>query len=547
MSKSQLKIAVNENGLIRNMSNLFSDKANVIFELTQNAARAGADLVQLTFKADHPSKLTITDNGAGIQDFQTLFTIAESNWEDHINEQNPFGMGFISTLFTAERIVIKSNGKMVDATCEDIAKGKTIEIQESTFNSGTSIELFNINKQLNSFMCDVINGRSAFAFYGQKLQVNLNDIVLSNDDALSNLETNDQFVRTDFEYGTVFSNVSATNINYRTYLQGVNLSKERFDAQASHIVHLADNTPARMPDRHNLLDEAEVYAAILNTISDVMNTLILKRVASMDGGELAGNKHLFNLVSSFCPEHLTSVDYLPAHYFVSGTNMNIALNTDAYGFHNEFHASHIFSRETLEQTTVVSMPIAYECEYNTDRCYLSLMNDVLVVNHASLPNEHWFNQKNVLDTEEMDITLSCENQRNGEYLDTFYGLRLICCDEINLDGPLGTINASTRGIYQDECLYVTLKTDIEMALSSICHYRNEWHDYMEEVFEADVALVSQAMSEIYISDPSDIIVTALARLIHASLNTLKGKQFTISISDDNNVTVEKNPNQLLNQ
>lgn len=78
-----------------------NDDAGVFVELLQNARRAGANLVDIHI-ADLSgdavvSTVTVRDNGRGIDDFQKLLTLGDSDWSaDVCQAEDPAGMGFFS-------------------------------------------------------------------------------------------------------------------------------------------------------------------------------------------------------------------------------------------------------------------------------------------------------------------------------------------------------------------------------------------------------------------------------------------------------------------
>ena len=73
----------------------FTDKLVFLDELIQNASRAKAKSV--TIEADSQS-VTIKNDGVVLGDPQSLFSIAESNWDSSVNDENPFGIGFFSVV-----------------------------------------------------------------------------------------------------------------------------------------------------------------------------------------------------------------------------------------------------------------------------------------------------------------------------------------------------------------------------------------------------------------------------------------------------------------
>jgi hypothetical protein len=78
-----------------------NDDAGVFIELLQNARRAGATLVDVLIEAlsgsETASRITFQDNGRGMEDFQKLLTLGDSDWSTEVREtEDPAGMGFFS-------------------------------------------------------------------------------------------------------------------------------------------------------------------------------------------------------------------------------------------------------------------------------------------------------------------------------------------------------------------------------------------------------------------------------------------------------------------
>jgi len=89
-------------GLLAKADRLFLNSDDSIFvELLQNARRAGATTIRVSID-DIPgnkdqAKVVVSDNGKGIEDFQTLLTLGNSGWNSDTQErEDPAGMGFFS-------------------------------------------------------------------------------------------------------------------------------------------------------------------------------------------------------------------------------------------------------------------------------------------------------------------------------------------------------------------------------------------------------------------------------------------------------------------
>ena len=78
-----------------------NDDEGTLIEVLQNARRAGASTVEVfieEIKANGAEcRITVQDNGRGIENFQSLLTLGASNWSADTQEQeDPAGMGFFA-------------------------------------------------------------------------------------------------------------------------------------------------------------------------------------------------------------------------------------------------------------------------------------------------------------------------------------------------------------------------------------------------------------------------------------------------------------------
>ena len=73
--------------------------------------------------------LTVRDDGCGIGDYQTLFTLAESGWDaETIENEVPFGLGFLSALFSCQHLEVESKGGRVSMSTADILSFKPVKV-----------------------------------------------------------------------------------------------------------------------------------------------------------------------------------------------------------------------------------------------------------------------------------------------------------------------------------------------------------------------------------------------------------------------------------
>jgi hypothetical protein len=137
-----MMLNVSKEGILKSLADQFTSTTTFINELLQNARRAGASHIDINVEG-HLARMTITDNGAGIKDFASLFTIGQSGWEDLaiLDKERPFGIGFASAIFAADHVDIKSGTQHVSFFTDDLLALKPVIINECVPVRGTVVTL----------------------------------------------------------------------------------------------------------------------------------------------------------------------------------------------------------------------------------------------------------------------------------------------------------------------------------------------------------------------------------------------------------------------
>lgn len=110
----------------------FFDATNrqIIDEMLQNARRAGAKRVDIRIDED---SVTITDDGRGIADAQTLLAFGRSGWSDDVHHtEDPAGMGFFSLARRTARVssrVAGTEGWRIDLEPAHFTGDKATEVR----------------------------------------------------------------------------------------------------------------------------------------------------------------------------------------------------------------------------------------------------------------------------------------------------------------------------------------------------------------------------------------------------------------------------------
>lgn len=121
---------INEERLFELLPNFFETPENAIYELLQNSQRAGAKNIEITFNDN--GNLTIFDDGVGLINFENLFILSKSGWDNNILEnQQPAGWGIFSLFAICNKVTFKSIFGTLDIDCKSFFE--SLKYRESLF------------------------------------------------------------------------------------------------------------------------------------------------------------------------------------------------------------------------------------------------------------------------------------------------------------------------------------------------------------------------------------------------------------------------------
>ena len=148
-----VQLKVSEKSLIESLRHGFTSDFTFLGELIQNARRAEASEIRFDlYQHEDKLELRVSNDGDVINDLQNLFTIGQTGWDETtIEKENPFGVGFLSALFSCDKISIISGKYSITTSIDELLTFKPMEITNSTLvhNYGTSMELVGVFKTLS--------------------------------------------------------------------------------------------------------------------------------------------------------------------------------------------------------------------------------------------------------------------------------------------------------------------------------------------------------------------------------------------------------------
>jgi len=119
----KVKSVVNSPKLLQDTAAMFSNGTKYLTELAQNARRAGATQIHITTGANF---VEIMDNGSGVADFANLIGVATSKWGDDVQDESPYGIGFLACIFAAEKVTVTSDEHTMTVTAMEVIEQREV-------------------------------------------------------------------------------------------------------------------------------------------------------------------------------------------------------------------------------------------------------------------------------------------------------------------------------------------------------------------------------------------------------------------------------------
>ncbi|KAK0039492.1 sensor histidine kinase [Biomphalaria pfeifferi] len=258
-----IRLVTDERSLREQYRFAFANHYTVVQELLQNARRAGATRVEITY--DAPScTLTVADDGCGIADFQILLTFAGSGWDEDVAQaERPYGFGFASALYVANHVEVTSRGSRLVFDTAGLLAGNTYSPTQCPLQEGTTITLRGVElKTPADTLAKVVAG---FA-----IPVSFNGRDLSRPDAIDSGSYESTPV------GLVRSCEKFEGSALAVYLQGF-LVYRSHSFYRRDVVHLdGARYRGKWPDRDRCLDEDLMVAEVSSAVRSVYEARLAK-------------------------------------------------------------------------------------------------------------------------------------------------------------------------------------------------------------------------------------------------------------------------------
>lgn len=543
MSNAAVQLRVNERALVKNLKMAFSASDRTwLFELLQNARRAGASEVRL-LSFPEEGRFVVEDNGAGITDFQNLFSIAESGWAQEIKDsEGPYGMGFLSALFVAKKIKITSKGTRISFDTEHALSFAEITSEQVDDDGRTRIHLQGMEKHTIPSAERIQEWVSGFP-----IPVFLNGGELDRPHSLENM----QFRK---HKGSLFHLIGEFCRTF-IYLQGLPVLQSVGYRNNGFVAHL-DPTKfqGRMPDRDTLVDQDTASHKIYAARAEVADAILSKRIdVAIQGNQQPAFLHEygFNILQSDLLKHrLAEFDYLPSCLFLG------FIEVSAMDQHyQQFSSVSPISKASVESGQVLLFDWdSITCEEDTKSMVFVEAAKGIAVN-ASIPRNHWAYPYVIRSVE--DVKIHCDVFAHQVLPLSFHSVDVVLCDSYKLEAKVSSnakgefvlpVTVDSIPFYMDTpdklqnidgTLYIPSGSSGDSGVLLVDYYYDDNDPTSsDEVYEEDNASVIRVVKILRGGSPADLLRDLMQSSFSAfQYKTLVGQSFKVSYDNEGNLQV----------
>ncbi len=514
-------IRLNKRRLIENLRFAFPNRYSVVTELLQNARRAGATCVDLTYVAS-AKRLAVRDDGCGIADFQALLTLGESGWSKAVQRtEHPFGLGFLQSLYAAGSCAVESNGQRVRFDTRAALDGATVNVERGNDARGTTVTLEAV--ELPQLEREIVRMTRGFP-----IPVRYNGVFLRRPhapDALPFVETSIGAVHlTGVEDG-------ASTWETAVYLQGLMIEGPQGLGLPCNVVHLDPAVfQARLPDRDRLMEQEAQLRKVEKVLATLWRDRLIaaKRVATPEvfiarcfrAARMWGHVDLFDDVPLLPEGVLRRVVGYPRRDEEGG---------------REYLAPF---RRPLARTEVESGRLRLACLSEFDdatgpRWMYARERAMLVFDEWSLAPGHWAHgYVRMLDEEPVSVEAVNPGPRSS-----LVGRRIeatvLACEAVEVGVGDDRVVIRDDAVYRsgDNTILVPENESSGKAVRQVSNYLDRKGDWCEADECADAAALAEAIALLRSNNPAGAFLRLIAEARPERYPSLRGRRFTVEVGE----------------
>jgi hypothetical protein len=507
----------------------------------QNARRAGASKVSFVFE-EESSCLIVTDDGCGIEHAEDLLTVAESGWDEKVKaNEHPFGMGFMSALYSCKYFILTSKcGQLTGSSADALAFAGLGLDTDIDWGGSTTIELFGFDLRFKE-----LESKLKALSKGFPIPVLLNGTDLPRPAAVDHSLG---FVSS--EIGLVYiAGLGDYNIPFskgvEVFLQGLPIyQSSEYNRYPYHLVHLDPRQFfARIPDRDTLIDERDVIRKVNDCLQRLVRYRFFELKSTVPAELFTG---FFEALREWdCLDLLNDVDWVPAEVLRKFTDYPVC-DADLFGDFLE-HPEQPLHRSSIENGEVEIVDLGGEdIDYEgSARHMFAWQRDCLVFAHRShsedLDEGHWLH-KHVRHLENDNFKVELVNEQQTV---TFKGqwnwLDVTFCDAYRLVFGNDSVEIDDAAYYQgqDEGETVIMPVGDKSArvIAQSSTFRNGTEDFEESTYNADC----DAFRAFVIANTVDDPAVAFRQLLPYSIDcpSLFKRQFLVGLDEQGRIEFVK--------
>ncbi len=541
---TSVAIKINKEGMLQNMRHAFSNSTTVISEALQNARRAKATHIELWYE-EEKDRLTIIDDGCGIDDMQKLLTLAESGWDDETTlQENPFGLGWLSAIYSSDVICVESNGKYLDFNTKALLAGSREKVVPARNSQpGTIIELVGFK------VPETRQGKSHYVEYninrmveGFPVSIFYNGKEMDRPHALNGTL---HFEKEPGIGSLCVSGMPGMNTdghrsqNLKVYLQGLPVyQSERGNLANRNIIHL-DSTlfTARLPDRDKLINEGEVIKPVYQAVVNHWRRYFMELKKTDQGYKLIDE--WFDTVKYFDLEAmLNDIPALPPAC-LSYVDENEYPVLDYYdNFNYLLQATIPVYQEEVEQGRTVLVNEEPIQASNIPLYMLMKARGDYIIDRTQLDRNHWA-QAYIKDFAAVTPTITAVKAVKSMYCGDWVNAEVIFCDsyQIQYGDLVAIIDDEAMGFDcgtrwdDDNTIYLPVKDQSPGEVVRQLNYFTNNEEVNEDARDREEILFNQFAAIERGKDPANILLAMLNNLSPGRFEKLTG-DYTVSINGD---------------
>lgn len=540
-------LAVDEEAMVRALRYAFTNHDTVVQELLQNARRAGARSVDVWHDPQR-QELVVRDDGVGIADFQALLTIGRSGWSPQTcNDEQPYGVGFMSALYAATRVQVRSiSGSLVFDTDRALAK-QPLSIDPNV-RTDTGCEV-----TLTGF--DWLGGaqdRLAAMCRGFELPVSFNGDDIPREHALG--QTTTAALQTHVGTLILGESPSAKTV---VYLQGFRVYPQATDwsGATANVLHLDGRRyRGRLPDRDKVVDEElmlDEAAAAIHAGWEQRLESMRSKLSEIDfcrlGHPIARALHrleLFNDIPVVPQEWLKVYSKPPRSQFEWENSPMEPAEVPGGVLRRDDVISrsvHIADIDSFWEVSPENEAVSVNAQ-----AQLAWALRALVISEA-LDRGHWLFKHAAIHSD-LEVTWRALGERRRDTTDTRstheqWGREIVLVDSIELQA--GDLNASVTGeiLWHDNAYWVAcggssiVPSFVTETVQQGASYTNDFRDNQDDAGQ-DASTLNQILRKMLAKSPEDEIASALQAAIR-DFADLRNLHCRISISAAGHVEVSE--------